>query len=111
MVNYGWIFYSDQAQPRRRRLGVLCRFPADCGTADGGGQTRPRHLAAAASGTTGTWILCGVYVIVSSILLYLLVISRGWMGKFYLGFCTVSASSTLLRTAEGAIKRFSRRHL
>jgi hypothetical protein len=60
---------------------------------------------------TGAWILCGVYVIVSSILLYLLVISRRWMGKFYLGFCTVSASSTLLRTAEGAIKRFSRRHL
>jgi len=50
---------------------------------------------------TGTWILCGVFAIVSSILLWLLVISRGWMEKFYFGFCTVSASSGLLRTAAG----------
>src|ERR1700693_4841632 len=27
----------------------------------------------------GTWILCGVFTIVSAILLWLLVISRGWM--------------------------------
>jgi hypothetical protein len=49
----------------------------------------------------GTWILCGVFVIVSSILLWLLAISRGWMEKFYFGFCTVSATSGLLRTAAG----------
>jgi hypothetical protein len=47
VVNDGWIFYSDQAQPRRRRLGALCRIPVDCGTADGGGQSRLRHLAGA----------------------------------------------------------------
>ncbi len=49
----------------------------------------------------GTWILCGIFAIVSTILLWLLVISRGWMEKFYFGFCTVSATSGLLRTAAG----------
>jgi hypothetical protein len=51
--------------------------------------------------TTGTWILCGIFLVVSSILLWLLIISRGWMEKFYFGFCTVSATSGLLRTAVG----------
>src|SRR5271157_3813405 len=49
----------------------------------------------------GTWILCGIFTIVSAILLGLLVISSGWMEKFYFGFCTVSASSGLVRTAAG----------
>ena len=50
---------------------------------------------------TGTWILCAIFAVVSSILLWLLVISRGWMEKFYFGFCTISAGSGLLRTAAG----------
>lgn len=54
-----------------------------------------------ASVATGTWILCGILVIVSSILLWLFLISRGWMEKFYFGLCTVSATSGLLRTAFG----------
>jgi len=49
----------------------------------------------------GTWILCAIFVIVSSILLWLFVISRGWMEKFYFALCTVSASSGLVRTAAG----------
>jgi hypothetical protein len=49
----------------------------------------------------GTWTLCGIFTIVSAILLWLLLISRGWMEKFYFGFCTISASSGLLRTAAG----------
>jgi hypothetical protein len=49
----------------------------------------------------GTWILCGIFVVVSSILLWLLLISRGWMEKFYFALCTVSATSGLLRTAAG----------
>jgi hypothetical protein len=49
----------------------------------------------------GTWILCGIFAIVSSILLWLLVNSRGWMEKFYFAFCTISATSGLLRTAAG----------
>jgi len=49
----------------------------------------------------GTWILCGIFAVVSGILLWLLVISRGWMEKFYFGFCTVSATSGLLRTVAG----------
>jgi hypothetical protein len=49
----------------------------------------------------GTWILCGIFAIVSAILLWLLIISRGWMEKLYFGFCTISAGSGLLRTAAG----------
>ena len=49
----------------------------------------------------GTWALCGIFTIVSSILLWLLLISRGWMERFYFGFCTISATSGLLRTAGG----------
>jgi len=50
---------------------------------------------------TGTWILCAIFVIVSSILLWLLILSRGWLEKFYFAFCTISATSGLLRTAFG----------
>src|SRR5271167_637882 len=39
----------------------------------------------------GTWILCGIFAVVSSILLWLFVISQGWMERFYYGFCTISA--------------------
>ncbi len=49
----------------------------------------------------GTWALCGVFAIVSAILSWLLVISRGWMEKMYFAFCTLSATSGLLRTAAG----------
>ena len=49
----------------------------------------------------GTWILCGIFAIVSAILFWLLVISSGWMEKFYFGLCTISASSGLVRTAAG----------
>ena len=48
-----------------------------------------------------TWILCGIFAVVSSVLLWLLVISRGCMEKFYFGFCTISATSGLVRTAAG----------
>jgi hypothetical protein len=51
--------------------------------------------------STGTWILCGIFTVVSSILLWLFLISRGRMEKIYFGLCTVSATSGLLRTAFG----------
>lgn len=51
--------------------------------------------------STGTWILCFIFVIVSGILLWLFAISRGWMEKLYFGMCAVSASSGLLRTVAG----------
>lgn len=56
---------------------------------------------AVSSVSFGTWILCGIFAIVSAILLWLFVISRGWMEKFYFAFCTISATSGLLRTAAG----------
>lgn len=46
----------------------------------------------------GTWVLCGIFTVVSGVLLWLLVVSRGWMEKFYFAFCTLSATSGLLRT-------------
>jgi hypothetical protein len=49
----------------------------------------------------GTWILCGIFVIVSAILLWLFIISRGWMERLYFALCTLSATSGLLRTAAG----------
>lgn len=49
----------------------------------------------------GTWVLCGIFALVSAILLWLFFISRRWMEKFYFGFCTISAASGLLRTAAG----------
>lgn len=51
--------------------------------------------------STGTWALCGIFATVSAILLWLFVISRGWIEKLYFGMCTVSAASGLLRTAFG----------
>ena len=59
------------------------------------GVLRPSHVSA------GTWILCGIFALVSTILFLLLLISRGWMEKFYFAFCTLSATSGLLRTAAG----------
>lgn len=49
----------------------------------------------------GTWILCGIYAIVSVVLLWLFVISRGWIEKIYFALCTISATSGLLRTTAG----------
>jgi hypothetical protein len=49
----------------------------------------------------GTWILCMIMALVSGILLWLLIISGGWMEKIYFGFCSISATSGLLRTAVG----------
>ena len=51
--------------------------------------------------TPGAWILCGIFAIVSTILLWLLAISRGWMERFYFAFCSASATSGLFRTAAG----------
>lgn len=49
----------------------------------------------------GVWSLCGIYVAVSGILLWLFLISRGWMEKLYFLLCTVSSSSGLLRMIVG----------
>jgi hypothetical protein len=49
----------------------------------------------------GTWALCAIFGVVSCILLWLLVVSRGWMEKIYFAFCAISATSGLLRTAAG----------
>ena len=51
--------------------------------------------------STGTWILCAVFAVVSGILLWLFAISRAWIEKLYFALCTVSATSGLLRTAAG----------
>jgi hypothetical protein len=50
---------------------------------------------------TSTWILCGIFFVVSGVLLWLFGISRHWYERIYFALCTVSASSGLLRTAVG----------
>jgi hypothetical protein len=47
------------------------------------------------------WIIAGVYVIVSSVLLWLTAISRGAVERLYFGFVTTSASFGLLRQLLG----------
>lgn len=51
--------------------------------------------------TTSTWILGGIFLIVSGILLWLFAISRHLYERIYFALCTMSASSGLLRTAVG----------
>jgi hypothetical protein len=55
----------------------------------------------ASSVSRGTWILCGIFAVVSSILFWLFVISYARMERIYFGLCTVSATSGLVRTAAG----------
>lgn len=47
------------------------------------------------------WIVAGVYVIVSSVLLWLTAISRGAVERLYFAFVTTSASFGLLRQLLG----------
>ncbi|HVI09108.1 MAG TPA: hypothetical protein VND65_12530 [Candidatus Binatia bacterium] len=61
----------------------------------------PAHGVWPPPAPTGTWVLCGIFAVVSSILLWLLVVSRGPMERLYFGFCTLSATTGLLRTAAG----------
>jgi hypothetical protein len=51
--------------------------------------------------SASTWILCGIYVGVLAVLLWLFAISRHWSERIYFGLCAVSAASGLLRTAVG----------
>ncbi|HXJ85224.1 MAG TPA: hypothetical protein VMS18_00265 [Candidatus Binatia bacterium] len=49
----------------------------------------------------GEFVLIGIYVIVSSILLWLVGISRGLLERAYFGLCATSATSGLVRTILG----------
>ena len=53
------------------------------------------------NGATGDFVLIGIYLIVSSILLWLVSISRGLVERGYFVFCAASASSALVRTMLG----------
>lgn len=58
-------------------------------------------IATPANNTRGTLLLCGILALVSGILIWLLIVSRGWIEKLYFGLCSVSACSGLVRTAAG----------
>jgi len=58
-------------------------------------------LASPAGNARSTWLLCGIFTLVSGILIWLLIVSRGWIEKLYFGLCSVSACSGLVRTAAG----------
>src|SRR5208337_3218618 len=74
---HGRIFHSHQPQARHRRTGASVVFLLIA--------VRQMVAANPAAGiwvpstvSRGTWILCGILSIVSAILLWLLLISRGW---------------------------------
>jgi predicted transporter len=58
-------------------------------------------IASPANNARSSWLLCGIFALVSGILIWLLIVSRGWIEKLYFGLCSVSACSGLLRTAAG----------
>ncbi len=53
------------------------------------------------SGTAGDFILIAIYLIVASILVWLVSISRGLVERAYFALCATSAISGLLRTIFG----------
>src|ERR1700745_1441409 len=53
------------------------------------------------NGTTGDFVLMGIYLIVSSILFWLITISRPVVERVYFAVCAISALSGLLRTIVG----------
>ena len=53
------------------------------------------------NGTTGDFVLIGIYLIVSSILFWLITISRAAVERVYFAVCAVSAMSGLARTIFG----------
>jgi hypothetical protein len=63
--------------------------------------TPARGMSATATIPTKTWVLGGIYIVVSAILISLFAVSRGWMEKAYFGLCAVGASSGLLRIVVG----------
>lgn len=52
-------------------------------------------------GTPRDFVLVAVYLIVASILMWLVSISRGLIERVYFGLCVTSATSGLLRTVFG----------
>jgi hypothetical protein len=53
------------------------------------------------SGATSDFILIAIYLVVASILVWLVSISRGLVERAYFALCAISASSGLLRTIFG----------
>ena len=51
--------------------------------------------------TTGNWVLLVIYIIVSSILIYLFAISRGAHERLYFAFCSASAGTGVIRALIG----------
>jgi hypothetical protein len=52
-------------------------------------------------GTPGDFILIAIYLIVASVLVWLVSISRGFVERAYFALCAISAISGLLRTIFG----------
>jgi len=53
------------------------------------------------AGATGDYVLIGIYLVVASILAWLVCISRCMRERVYFAFCTCSATFGLLRTIFG----------
>jgi hypothetical protein len=53
------------------------------------------------SGAAGDFVMIAIYLVVASILVWLVTISRGLVERAYFALCAISASSGLLRTIFG----------
>jgi len=65
------------------------------------GFVAPKAGIVRGAGAIGDYILIAIYVIVASILLWLVSISRGWAERAYFVLCATSATAGLLRTIFG----------
>ncbi len=63
------------------------------------------------SGGTSDFVLIGIYLVVSSILLWLTTISRALMERIYFVACAISATSGIVRTILGDQRVFLAQYL
>ena len=85
---------------RRRALIALIHSVVFLGIAFHG-FVSPKAGVLHRSGATGDFILIAIYLVVASILVWLVSISRSLVERIYFALCAVSASSGLVRTILG----------
>jgi|SRR4051794_37264063 hypothetical protein len=85
---------------RKRALIALIHSMVFLGIA-AHGFVSPKAGVLRASGATGDFVLIAIYLIVASILLWLVTISHSLIERGYFALCATSATSGLLRTVFG----------
>ena len=94
MVEYGVL------NSRKRALIALIHSVVFLGVA-AHGFLSPKYGILQGNGRTGDYVLLGIYLIVASILAWLVTLSRCLRERAYFAFCTCSATFGFLRTIFG----------